>query len=107
MSGADWKEQATDRERGERVRSRNLPSPHVGAGVYELGVTLPAWKTGDSNTLKCEDILVVYVGYADHVRKRLLHYCQGGSYVEGPKSVNLTSDFLSPSQIIFQNPSDQ
>jgi hypothetical protein len=87
VSGADWKEQVGGRERGERVRSRNLPGPHVGAGAYELGVTLPAWKTGESShsTLKSEDIVVVYVGYADHIRKRLLRYCQAGSHLE-PRS---------------------
>ncbi|KAG0567145.1 hypothetical protein KC19_7G114300 [Ceratodon purpureus] len=94
VSGADWKEQVASRGSGERIRSRNLPSPQVGAGVYELGVTLPAWKIGDSSTLKSEDIVVVYVGYADHIRKRLLRYCQAGSYVEGsrsPTSTNLST----------------
>lgn len=90
VSGADWKEDAAGRDRGERFRSRNLPSPHVGAGVYELGVTLPAWKTGDSGALKSEDIVVVYVGYDDHIRKRLLRYGQAGAYLEGPRSESHT-----------------
>ena len=87
---SDWKEGASGREGGERFRSRNLPSPHVGAGVYELGVTLPAWKTVDrfseTASLKSEDIVVVYVGHAEHMRKRLQRYGQAGAHLESPRS---------------------
>ncbi|KAG0560190.1 hypothetical protein KC19_10G160800 [Ceratodon purpureus] len=84
----DW--QASGREGGEQFRSRNLPGPQVGSGVYELGVTLPAWKTVDhyseSASLKSEDIVVVYVGHAEHMRKRLQRYGQAGAHLEGPRS---------------------
>lgn len=96
VSPADWKESTSGREGGERFRSRNLPSPHVGSGVYELGVTLPAVKSvdqSDSRNLKSEDVIVVYIGHADHIRKRLQRYGQAGAHLEGPrsKSLNLIS----------------
>jgi hypothetical protein len=88
---SDW--QPSGREGGERFRSRNLPGLQAGSGVYELGVTLPAWKTVDhyseSASLKSEDIVVVYVGHAEHIRKRLQRYGQAGAHLESPRSVPL------------------
>lgn len=90
MAPSDWKEQAAGRNGGDRFRYRNLPSPHAGAGIYELGITLPAWKTEDllteTGSLKSEDIIIVYVGHADHIRNRLQRYGQAGAHLEGLRS---------------------
>lgn len=101
VAPSDWKEQAAGRNGGDRFRYRNLPSPHAGAGIYELGITLPAWKTEDllteTGSLKSEDIIVVYVGHADHIRNRLQRYGQAGAHLEGLRSPNF-SNFSTPSQ---------
>lgn len=98
---SDWKEQATGREATDRFRSRNLPSPTGGSGIYELGVTLPAWKTVDRHNehgiVKSEDVIVVYVGHADNIRKRLQRYGQAGAHLEGTRSLN-SSNFSAPTK---------
>lgn len=100
VSPSDWKEQGPGREAGERFRSRNLPGPLFGSGVYELGVTLPVWRAldlSDGRALKSEDVVVVYVGHADHIRKRLQRYGQAGAHLEGsrsPKSPTSRKDYV-------------
>lgn len=99
----DWREHAAHKEGVERCRTQNLPAAHCsGPGVYELGVTTPSWlptpaagvQGGASSTttntttnastpaLRRRDVVVVYVGQADNIRKRLQEFGQPGAHLE-------------------------
>lgn len=107
----DWREHAAHKEGVERCRTQNLPAAHCnGPGVYELGVTAPSWlptpaaaaprrgasttttnttnTTTNANTnastpaLRRRDVVVVYVGQADNIRKRLQEFGQPGAHLE-------------------------
>jgi hypothetical protein len=90
---SDWKEHASGKEGAQRFRACNLPTGHVGPGVYELGVTAPAWlpAQGGSRTsfIRPRDVIVVYVGHADNICQRLQRYGQAGAHLEGSRSVAL------------------
>jgi hypothetical protein len=103
----DWREHAAHKEGVERCRTQNLPAAHCnGPGVYELGVTAPSWlptsaaavrggaSTTNTNTttnantnastpaLRRRDVVVVYVGQADNIQKRLQEFGQPGAHLE-------------------------
>lgn len=70
----------------------NLPGSNSGPGVYEIGVTPPAWlpsqRSNHSGSLKPQDVVVVYLGCADNVNYHLHRYGQTGAHLEGIRSVD-------------------
>ncbi|KAG0575752.1 hypothetical protein KC19_5G027900 [Ceratodon purpureus] len=89
---ADWKEHASGKI-PDRFRVNNLPAYYDGAGIYELGVTPPAWlppqRNCDAVFLKPQDVVVVYLGCADNVYHHLQRYGQTGAHLEGVRSTRL------------------
>ncbi|CAM6057062.1 unnamed protein product [Sphagnum tenellum] len=90
---SDWRDHAAGKEGVQRYRVQNLPGSHCGPGVYELGVTGPAWlpvqqdQAGlGSNKLRSKEVVAVFVGQSDNVRQRLQRYGQAGGHLEGAKS---------------------
>jgi hypothetical protein len=86
---SDWKEHAAGTESIGRYRIHNLPIDYFGPGVYELGVTVPAWlPTQHSQTLprhlRHQDVITCYVGQAENIRQRLQRYGQAGAHLETP-----------------------
>ena len=90
---SDWKEHASGKEGAERFCVRNLPINSY-PGVYELGVISPSWLpvpqggNHSSGIFQPQDVVAVYVGHADNLRRRLQRYGQAGSHLEGPRSVS-------------------
>lgn len=93
MGPSDWKEHASGKEGAERFCVRNLPINSY-TGVYELGVVSPSWlpvpqsDNHSSGIFQPQDVVAVYVGHADNLRRRLQRYGQAGSHLEGPRSVS-------------------
>ena len=87
----DWKEHASGKI-PDRFRVNNLPSQYDGPGIYELGVTPPAWlppqRNSDSDFLKPQDVVVVYLGCADNINYHLQRYGQTGAHLEGARLVD-------------------
>lgn len=89
MGPSDWKEHAAGKT-PDRFQVGNLPSNYEGPGIYELGVTPPAWlprNDDDSGVLKSEDVVVVYLGCADNVCHHLQRFGQTGAHLEGARLV--------------------
>jgi hypothetical protein len=89
---SDWRDHAAGKEGVQRYRVQNLPGSHCGPGVYELGVTGPAWLPVQqdlaglgSNKLRSKEVVAVFVGQSDNVRQRLQRYGQSGGHLEGAK----------------------
>lgn len=74
---------------------KNLPTSYSGSGLYELGVTPPAWLPPQRNNypgiLKPQDVVVVYLGCAESVNYHLQRYGQTGAHLEGVRSTRLFS----------------
>jgi len=92
---SDWKEHAAGTEGIGRYQIHNLPIDYFGPGVYELGVTVPAWlPTQHSRTqsrhLRHQDVITCYVGQAENIRQRLQRYGQAGAHLETPISSGLS-----------------
>lgn len=69
----------------------SLPLSCSCPGLYELGIASPNSVLGSKrHKLKCQDVVVVYLGQADNIRTRLQHYGRDGSHLEGKSSFSLT-----------------
>uniref|UniRef100_A0A7I4FR91 Uncharacterized protein n=1 Tax=Physcomitrium patens TaxID=3218 RepID=A0A7I4FR91_PHYPA len=88
----DWKDHASGKIPG-RFRTSNLSSNYSGAGIFELGVTPPAWlppqRSNYSGFLKPQDVVVVYLGCAENVYQHLFRIGQTGAHLEGARSTRL------------------
>jgi hypothetical protein len=101
----DWKEHASGKI-PDRFRMSNLPSNYNGTGLYELGVTPPAWlpPQRSHDFLKPQDVVVVYLGCAENVHQRLLRYGQTGAHLEGVRYVHDPSNFSIPPTLWLPTP---
>ncbi|XP_024367281.1 uncharacterized protein [Physcomitrium patens] len=92
VGSSDWKDHASGKI-PDRYRVSNLPGSNSGPGVYEIGVTPPAWlpsqRSNHSGSLKPQDVVVVYLGCADNVNYHLHRYGQTGAHLEGIRSARL------------------
>ncbi|CAM6034449.1 unnamed protein product [Sphagnum compactum] len=84
----DWKGHAAGKEDVERYRAHNLPGSNWGPGVYELGLAMPEWAAMNEQRvglkkkekkLRPQNVMVVYVGNAEHIRHRLQRYGEADS----------------------------
>lgn len=95
----DWKDHASGKIPG-RFRTSNLSSNYSGAGIFELGVTPPAWlppqRSNYSGFLKPQDVVVVYLGCAENVYQHLFRIGQTGAHLEGARSVLLILQVIPP-----------
>ncbi|CAK9234855.1 unnamed protein product [Sphagnum troendelagicum] len=84
----DWKGYAAGKEDVEKYRAHNLPGSNWGPGVYELGLAMPEWTAMNEQRiglkkkekkLRPQNVMVVYVGNAEHIRQRLQRYGEADS----------------------------
>ncbi|CAM6074570.1 unnamed protein product [Sphagnum tenellum] len=84
----DWKGHAAGKEDVEKYRAHNLPGSNWGPGVYELGLAMPEWTAMNEQRiglkmkekkLRPQNVMVVYVGNAEHIRQRLQRYGEADS----------------------------
>jgi len=99
---SDWREVQGARRNGTgRYYMQNLPASEFGPGVFELGVTAPAWSPAPrehsqrAQPLKREDVIPVYVGQAANIRQRLQKFGQAAALLEPSSRYNGISIFLT------------
>ncbi|CAK9277099.1 unnamed protein product [Sphagnum jensenii] len=87
----DWMGHAAGKEDVEKYRAHNLPGSNWGPGVYELGLAMPEWTAMNEQRiglkkkekkLRPQNVMVVYVGNAEHIRQRLQRYGEAGGHLE-------------------------
>ncbi|XP_041005167.1 protein EFFECTOR OF TRANSCRIPTION 2-like isoform X1 [Juglans microcarpa x Juglans regia] len=78
---SDWEDHSLGKEGAERYRVHNLPKS-FGPGVYELGIAVSRTGLGrEVGRLNRDRIVVVYLGQADNVRRRLQRYGSRGAHL--------------------------
>ncbi|KAH9301479.1 hypothetical protein KI387_013062, partial [Taxus chinensis] len=96
---SDWEDHHLGKEGSERYRVHNLPLSCSCPGLYELGIASPCSVLGrKKRKIKCQDVIVVYLGQAENVRTRLQHYGRDGSHLEGNASFSLSQKW----NVLFQ-----
>lgn len=78
---SDWEDYSLGKEGAARYRVHNLPTSS-GSGLYELGIAVSHAGLGrEIRKLDPHRIVVVYLGQAENVRKRLQSYGRSGAHL--------------------------